>query len=92
MATNALAVVRRDITPGGRFTLLDAVNRSLRAINHAVVAFEAHAATHAALGFGHRRFLVEFPETVLEVVERAVLVKRNHVALVAVHIGKVAEE
>src|SRR5512135_1799636 len=92
MAADALVVVGSNIASKCRFSLLDAIHGSLRAIHHTIVALEAHAATHATLGLRHRLLLVQHTETILEVAQRAFLVQRDHPALVTRHVGKMPEE
>src|SRR5512139_3058085 len=54
VAADALVVVGVDVAAGRRFLLRHARDRGLRAVDDAVVALEALAAAHAALGLGHR--------------------------------------
>src|SRR5512135_2326513 len=52
VATDAPGVVGVDVAPGGGLRLRHLEHRRLRAVHHAVVALEAQAAAHAALGLG----------------------------------------
>ena len=52
MATDALSVIGIDVTANGHLIPFDLEHGVLRAINNAVVAFKAHAATHTAAAFG----------------------------------------
>jgi len=51
MTADAFCVISVDVAAHGGIRFLDAENGILRTINDAVVALEAHAATHAAVGF-----------------------------------------
>ena len=92
MAADALVVVGGDIAPGGRFGLLDAIHRGLRAIHHAIVALETHAAAHAALGLGNDLLFIQYAQAFLEITQRSFPVEGDHLALVARHIGKMPEK
>src|SRR5512140_2183439 len=70
VAADALVVVGVDVAAGRRLLLGHAGDRGLRAVDDAVVAFEALAAAHAALRLGDRRGLGQRLEALLEVAER----------------------
>src|SRR3970040_2221679 len=59
VAADALRVIGIDVAAGGGFCLVYLEHRLLRAVHHAVVAFEALAAAHAALRFRHRLRVAE---------------------------------
>jgi hypothetical protein len=92
MAADALVVVGGDVAAGHGLCLLDLVHRGLRAIHDAVVALEAQAAAHAALGLADRLLFGQGFQALFEVAQRAVLVEVGDVALVAFRVLEVAEE
>ena len=64
MAADALAVVGVHITAEGRLVALDLEYGGLRAVHHAVVAFEAQTAAHAAFGFRHNLLPIPSPRVI----------------------------
>src|SRR3990167_6887199 len=69
VATDAQVVIGVHIAPHGRLRLGRALDRYLRAVDHAVVALEAQAAAHAALGFFHGLLLVQSEHALLEMAQ-----------------------
>ncbi len=71
MTANAGDIVGIDLSPGGVVGLFEPVHSNLRAIDHAIVAFKAHATGHAAVCFfagficvGTKHTLVEMAQNV----------------------------
>src|SRR5512143_742688 len=73
VATDALVVIGVHVAARRRLLLRHPRHRRLRTIDDAVVALEALAAAHAALGFGDRLGLGQRLQPLLEVAERRFL-------------------
>src|SRR5262245_56627960 len=69
VAADAHVVVGVDVTADGPLLLGDALHRRLWAVDHAGVALEAHAATHAALAFVDGLLLCHALDALAEIAE-----------------------
>ena len=92
VAADALVVVGVHITTGGGLVLLDLEHGDLRAVDHAVVALEALAAAHAALGLGLGLGFHQGLQALVEVAQGLFGREVGDGALVAWREGEVAEE
>lgn len=66
MAAYTAVIIGIDVTSEGFLVFLDSKYCVLRAINYTVIAFETHAATHAATRFGYCLLLGKRYDTILE--------------------------
>src|SRR6266496_5372276 len=92
VAADALVVVGIDVASRRRFLLRHARHGGLRAIDDTVVALEALAAAHAALGFGDSFRFGQRRQAFLEVAERALAGQRGHGAPMPRRVSEMAEE
>ena len=91
MATNAAVIVRVDVAAHGGIGLGGALDGILRAVDHAIVTFEAHAAAHAAFCLGAHIVFIQAAEAFLEMTQYLVGADPGFLALVTRGVGEVPE-